>query len=332
MKLERLPSGSYRIRQMYKGKSYRITFDHKPTQKEINIALAEKMEQSDQSTDTARAGSFGAALDAYITLRSNVCSPATIRGYKQLRNMFSDEFSNLNVFDITQDDIQKEVNNYAANHSAKSVCNLHGLIVPVMESKRPNFKIRTTLPQKEDREAFIPEHSDIIKLLESVKGTEYYVPIYLGCHGLRRSEIIALTMDDLEGNIITIRKGMVQNANNQYVVKMTKTSSGFRKLAIAQELADAIRDKGYVYKGHPGNILRALHRAQDRLGIERCKLHELRHFYVSYAHDLGMSDENIIYSIGHKTDATMKRLYRHKMKEAEAQQKVAESLNMSMAK
>lgn len=34
MKIEKLPSGSYRIRKMYKGKSYQIVTDYKPTQKE----------------------------------------------------------------------------------------------------------------------------------------------------------------------------------------------------------------------------------------------------------------------------------------------------------
>ena len=34
MKIERLPSGSYRIRKMYKGKIYSVITDYKPTQKE----------------------------------------------------------------------------------------------------------------------------------------------------------------------------------------------------------------------------------------------------------------------------------------------------------
>ena len=33
MKIEKLPSGSYRIRKMYKGQMYAVVFDEKPTQK-----------------------------------------------------------------------------------------------------------------------------------------------------------------------------------------------------------------------------------------------------------------------------------------------------------
>ena len=54
MKLEKLPSGSYRAQKMYKGKRYRITFDHKPSEKELTIAFAEKFEE----TQTGASGSF----------------------------------------------------------------------------------------------------------------------------------------------------------------------------------------------------------------------------------------------------------------------------------
>lgn len=328
MKIEKLPSGSYRVRKMYKGNNYALVFDHKPTPKEVTIKLAEKME-TQETTETRKTGSFGDAIDSYIKDRKNVLSPSTAKSYKDLKNAYSKDFLNKNVYDITQDDIQKETNRYAEKHAPKTVRNFHGLISTVMGYKRPSFKINTTLPEKEDKEAVIPETDDVSKILDYVKGTEYYVPIYLGCHGLRRSEIIALTMEDLEGNVLTIKKGRVINPDNEYVAKTTKSFSGYRKLVIANELADAIREKGYIYKGHPGNILRTLHRTQDRLGLERCKLHELRHFYVSFAHDLGMSDANIIYSIGHKSDAIMKRIYRHKMREAEAQTLVAEAINFS---
>ena len=39
MKIEKLPSGSYRIRKTYKGKTYAVIFDHKPTQKEAMQAM-----------------------------------------------------------------------------------------------------------------------------------------------------------------------------------------------------------------------------------------------------------------------------------------------------
>ena len=44
MKIEKLPSGSYRVRKMYKGKTYTVVFDYKPTQKEALQAISAELE------------------------------------------------------------------------------------------------------------------------------------------------------------------------------------------------------------------------------------------------------------------------------------------------
>lgn len=46
MKIEKLPSGSYRIRKMYKGKTYAVITDYKPTQKEAITLMAAELEKS----------------------------------------------------------------------------------------------------------------------------------------------------------------------------------------------------------------------------------------------------------------------------------------------
>ena len=43
MKIEKLPSGSYRVRKMYKGKMYSVVFDGKPTQKEALLAITDRL-------------------------------------------------------------------------------------------------------------------------------------------------------------------------------------------------------------------------------------------------------------------------------------------------
>ena len=45
MKIEKLPSGSYRIRKMYKGITYTVVTDYKPTQKEALQLLAAEMDK-----------------------------------------------------------------------------------------------------------------------------------------------------------------------------------------------------------------------------------------------------------------------------------------------
>lgn len=45
MKIEKLPSGSYRIWKMYKVKTYTVVFDYKPTQKEAVQVMAVELDK-----------------------------------------------------------------------------------------------------------------------------------------------------------------------------------------------------------------------------------------------------------------------------------------------
>ncbi len=47
---------------------------------------------------------------------------------------------------------------------------------------------------------------------------------------LRRSEICALTTDDVHGNTISISKAMVRVSNKEWIIKTTKTISSTREV------------------------------------------------------------------------------------------------------
>ena len=80
MTIEKLKSGSYRIGQMVDGKLYRITIDHKPTNKEAVMLMADKLaEKTTISSDMP----FETACKAYIESRANILSPTTKRRYYQ---------------------------------------------------------------------------------------------------------------------------------------------------------------------------------------------------------------------------------------------------------
>ncbi|MCR5474506.1 MAG: tyrosine-type recombinase/integrase [Lachnospiraceae bacterium] len=65
----------------------------------------------------------------------------------------------------------------------------------------------------------------------------------------------------------------------------------------------------------PQTLTRALHRYQDKLGIERFRLHDFRHYFASYAHSLGIPGVYIIKAGGWKTDHVMKTVYRDVLKD-----------------
>lgn len=322
MKIEQLPSGSYRVRKMYQGTNYSVTFDHKPTQKEITQALASELDKI-QSANTTRM-TFLTAAEKYISVKSNVLSPSSINGYMSILRNLSENFNKKYITDITGIDIQKEINDYSVNRSAKTVRNAHGFISAVIGMFCPNTIISTTLPQKIKSSEYIPSDEDVKRILSKAKGTRYEIPLLLATLGLRRSEICALTPEDLDGNTLTVNKALVTNSENEFVLKTTKTTEGTRQIYIPDYLANLIREQNVIYNGFPGNILSYLNRTQDALGIPRFKLHALRHYYASMAHSIGIPDSYIMQAGGWKSDTTLKRVYRHAMEDKkESMQKIA---------
>ena len=313
---------NYRIRKMYKGKIYMVTVDHKPTEKEAIILMSEAI----QDIDTGKHGTLSSCIDGYIAAKSNVLSPGTIRGYRTIQRSAPEWFLNMNVYDISQVELQRAVNEYTLNHSPKSVRNFHGLMVATIRMYRPNLNFNTTLPQREAKEISIPKHDDIIKLLEAMKDDDLYPCVVLGCLGLRRSEVFALEPSDFSDNGVLINKARVANEHGQFVVKGTKTTDSTRFIFVPSDIIDIVKKRGYVYRGGADALIRTLHRYQDKVGMPRCRFHDLRHFYASYAHSIGMSDADIMTAGGWKTDNVMKKVYRHSMNDAEEQERVAKSM------
>lgn len=293
MKMEKLPSGSYRIRKMYQGRMYTVIVDSKPTQKEAIQLLAAEMDKAQTVKQRMR---FDTAAKQYIEVKSNVLSPSTIRGYTSILANLPDWFTKLLIADIDSINVQKMVNEYSKTHSPKSTSNAHGFVSAILAMFCPNTVIYTTLPQKIKNEPYIPTNSDIKRILDYARGTKFEIALTLATFGLRRSEICALTPEDLDGNMLTVNKALVQGADKKWSVKTTKTEAGTRTIYIPDNLADLIRKQGYVYDGYPNSIVCYLQKVQKKLGIPKFSLHKLRHYYASMSHAIGIPDSYIMQS------------------------------------
>ena len=298
-----------------------INFDHKPTQAEVIRAMSEQLKS------VPKKGCFLDCANSYIKSKSNVISPSTIKGYTSVLNAIPESFTLLEITEITQVDIQTVINDYAQDHTPKTVRNLHGFISAVLRQFRPDMVIYTTLPQKREYEHYTPSEGDIKMILDATKDNPFYhIPFQLGIMGLRRSEVCALTLDDISGNTLTINKAMVKDVNNKWVIKQTKTAAGTREIYIPDALVREIEQYGKVYDGSPVSLLYGLNKLQDKLGIPRFRFHDLRHFFASYAHSKGISDADIMASGGWKSDYTMKSVYRHEMNAKKAQRQIFDTL------
>lgn len=318
MTIEKLPSGSYRIKQMENGKYYSVTVKHEPTKNEAVTLLADVIKRKPARNDMT----FDDACLAYIDSKSNILSPSTKREYLSTRNKVTKDFSCKYITQITSLDVQKQVNRWSADRAPKTVKNYANFIMAVLKSVDVEIK-SPQLPQKIKKTPYIPSVTEVKAVQEQLKGTAYEIPFFILCYGLRRSELCALTVNDLDGRILTIDKAMVLDENKKWVIKTTKTTDSTRTIKIPQDIADRIREQGYIYKGHPANLYDNIRRAQDKAGVPHFKLHAVRHFFASYLHELGYSDKLIMEVCGWKSPYVLNEHYKHAMNMDDAKDKIS---------
>lgn len=306
MTIEKLPSGSYRIVEMRNKVRVRITIDHNPTDEEARKLIDRKLGIVNDTT------SFRDAAETYIDSKSNILSPSSIRGYRSIVGHLPEDFLNAPICSIKKPTLQILINKLSGEYKPKTVRNTSAFIMSVL--KFYDIEVKSpTLPAKEVKIDYIPTEDDIKRILSEVKGTKYEVPFVLGTLGLRRSEICALTKEDLKGNVLTINKALVLNERNEWVLKhTTKTDKSTRTIVVPDYVAELIRKDG-ACPCTPHSLYWKLQRVQISLGIPRFPFHKLRHFFASYLHENGFTDKQIQEIGGWSTGNIMKSVYQHAM-------------------
>lgn len=310
MNIEKLPSGSYRVRKTINGQSYSFVYSTKPSKTQVEKDIAQKI----INPTSLRSLTFEQASKHFFEDKGNVLSPSTIRGYNNNLKGLSDNFKATKLDALTNVDIQREINRLAGKLSPKTCKNYYGFISSVFSLYRPEFKLSIKLPLMIQKAPYVPNNDEARKIISEARGTQYELPILLGCLGMRRSEICALDASCLEGNTLHIFKSMVQNKDDEWIIKnYPKSSASARDIYVPDEIISVIERNGF-YKGHPHSISDWMRRKQDKYNMEHFSLHKLRHYFASVSHAKGVADADIQAYGGWQTDHVMKQIYRHATK------------------
>lgn len=327
-KIKQLPSGAYHA-TVYShtdpdGKRHYESFTN-PDYSSLLVEVAQfKADKKRSKTESnAHRLTLGEAMVEFTETRTKVLAPDTYRLYQgYARNHFK-KLQNTPIDEITQVDIQVEINNLAAIRSSKTVSNVHGFISAVFSAYRPSFALKTTLPQEEKTEIVIPSEDDIVKIFEASAGTVLEIPILLAaCCGMRRSEICALKWSNInfKKNTITIDSAVVIDAENKFVKKTTKTVSGTRTIRMFPIVSEALKahreanpDTNEYIAPRPNIISNQFPRMLKKHGIPHYRFHDLRHYTVSVMISLNVPNMYIADYIGHKGEELIKKVYGHIM-------------------
>ena len=292
-----LPSHAWRCQVTLNGKRVGFTAD---TPEDAHAqALAAKVGLIEAQMENKTNLSLDDAIQQYIDSLEIRRSPATIRGYDNIRRNHFKDIINENIYTLTDSKLKRAVDRELSAYSVKTVKNDYGLIHAVLT----HFDLHP--PEMDYPKEFKPpkhylQPADVGKLIDAVRGDLCEVPILLAVWlGMRRSEICGLCWDcvDMENNIITVSRALVPDKHHKWVLKdYPKTSASQRTVDCPPYIMDKLTEQrlsgstGRVFTLHPDTIRRHTHRACERAGITDSTVHGLRHTNAAVMMKLGIDD------------------------------------------
>lgn len=248
------------------------------------------------------------AVQAYIDGKRAVLSPSTIRSYERYRKRM-ESIQSTPADSLTTKTVQAWVNRLTASYSPKYIRNVYGLLTASLAYAGLDAP-QVTFPSSAPKPLHTPSDAEIRALLDHISNN---TPLRSACllaafGSLRRGEICALTPEDVDGCRIRVNKSMVQDADYSWHIKpMAKTDESNRTVVLPDFV---VKEVALPIGLHPEQVSNRFRRAVRSSGLPHFRFHDLRHYYVSIAHALGVPDAYIMQMGGWKTDNVMHRVYR----------------------
>ena len=336
---KQLPSGSWRVR-VYIGKDRNGNKKYKSitaeSKKEANrqAALYEYQEEKRQADGIT----IGELLSLYVETCSHKLSPASIRKYESMRKNNFGSIEDRPIRELKQIDYQRFANDLAAVLSPKSVASICGLLTAAIKAYDPSLVPVIKRPSPHEDEFIIPNDQQVKSFIASAGSPEMECAFALGAIlGLRRSEIAPLTWKDIDGHMLHINKAMVQDKNNKWITKSTKTTAGTRTLELPDYLErkiislkpDGAKPEDRIFSFTPSAITMRFMKVSKSVGF-RCRFHDLRHYNASVMLALEIPDKYAMKRMGHATPHMLKTVYQHTMGSKEKE--VTDKMNKYMRK
>lgn len=315
-KAELLPSGSWRVRVRVNGED--ITVTRRTESEAVAEAMALKAGLKEAAARAPKDMTLREAIDEYIEMREAALSPSTIRGYVIIRDNRFPSVMDRTINKTTDKMYQQAVNDEVRRVSTKTVKNSWGFVSSVV-NEIAGRKVSCVTPQVISKERLFLEPDEINEFVSAIEGHRDEIPMLLQLHGLRVSEVLDITWDDIdiERKMIHVRGSAVPDKDNNIVHKESNKTSASRRdvpiliprLSVAVEEADKAKD--YVYSNTPSALYNSINRVCRKNELPEIGNHGCRHSFASLCFHVGLP-EQLTQRLGGWDDAgTLRKIYTH---------------------
>lgn len=333
-KAKKLPSGNWRcfayLGKDRNGKAIRKSFTASSKKDAEELAKrCEAVEKDSMRSLIDKDCTVRIAVEKYIVkkkagVEQKKISPSTIRGYEKMMENNIEMIADIPCLKIDDRILNKWVDSLSEELSPKSVRNVYYLVTAALKDVIPRSRVldfRVDLPTLSKKKVVVPTEDDIQKLLKFLKENDYqfYCAVMLAAFGtLRRSEICALTSDDIDRkhNVVSVNKALVEDYRGGFILKDTKTELSERDVVLPSFVIEALPEtEGKIIDCQPTWITIHFGRVLSDLGIPHFRFHDLRHYSASIMHFLGAPNETIMHRGGWASDYCLNQHYRGNMSE-----------------
>lgn len=246
-KAKRTPSGSWRV-QVYdftdaSGKRHYKSIT--APSKVIAEARAAEFARTKTTRAVSPAGTVGALVERYIREAEPVLSPSTITAYRKIARHAFPELMQTPLSRLNASVVQKAINEELRRPggktgrplSPKTIKNEWGLVSAAL-SELAGLSFSPKLPAYHVAPKRLPNPAEI---MAAVRGSSVELPVLLAlCLSLTMSEIRGLRWDDIDGDVLTVRRVVVDTERGPVEKATGKTAARLRSLVLPPFLADMI--------------------------------------------------------------------------------------------
>ena len=256
---------------------------------------------------------LGVVIDNYIKDNSEVLSPSTLNIYRSYRKT---RFQSYMKKDVAKINYQAMINaEVKEGLSPKTIHNAWRLVTASLHyANIPAPEVN--LPQKRKAERPWLDYEQIQTFTSVLRGKPYELGALLALNGLRRSELLHLTSDDVDpdAGLIFVRGASVIGEDNKLVDKTTnKNYSSTRTVhVVIPRINELARGKeGRLITTNPTTLYGSINALCKKNGLPLAGVHGLRHSYISLCFHLGWDIQTVMREGGYSTFQTVNDVYRH---------------------